>query len=320
MANTNIVTADATGFIPEVWLGMALGRLPNYLTYQKMVTNVEDLEGGAFTVGSKVHIPKRGTLVVNNKVENVNYTVQEPGSSTTDLTLNQHKEVTFGVESRVISTTNQNIIAGYADDAAIAIAEAIDQGIASVFTSVTPANTITNAGNITEGNILQARKILVDNKLPSIADRYAVVATSQTNALLGIDRFTRYDALGISNDIAEGSVGGGRTTLGAGGIGRIHGFNFSESQLVPVTGAGPYQAQNLFFGRDGIVFASRALELPKAAQGVEATVMTDEETGITLRMLHSYQHLMGAHVLTIDVLFGYQLLRPEHVVLVQTLA
>lgn len=319
MANTNIVSADASGFIPEVWLGMALGRLKNYLTYQKTVTNIEDLEGGVFNVGSKVHIPKRGALVVNTKVENANYTVQEPSSSTVDLTLNQHKEVTFGVESRVLATTNQNIIAGYADDAAIAIAEAIDLGIASVYSSVPGGQTITNAGNITEANILAARKILVDNKLPSIADRFAIVATSQTNALLQIDRFTRYDALGISNDIAEGSVGGQREMLGAAGIGRVHGFNFAESQLVPVTGTGPFQAQNLFYGRDGIVFASRALELPRAAQGVEATVMTDEDTGITLRMLHSYQHLMGAHLLTIDVLFGYALLRPEHVVLVQTL-
>lgn len=320
MANTNIISADAAGFIPEIWLSSALGRLKNYLTYQKTVTNIEDLEGGVFAVGSKVHIPKRGTLVVNDKVENVNYTVQEPGSSTVDLTLNKHKEVTFGVESRTISTTNQNIIDGYTDDAVIAIAEQMDIDCAAMFAGVPAAQTITNTGNMTEANIQQARKILVDNRLPAPAQRFGVIATSQTNALLSIDRLVRFDSLGVANDITEGSLGGERTALGSGGVGRLYGFNIMESQLAPVTPGTPPVARNLFYGKDAIVFASRPLELPDQKFGISATVMTDEDTGITMRLLHSYQHLQGAHVITLDVLYGYQLLRPEHIVLINTSA
>lgn len=319
MANTNIITADAAGFIPEIWLGSALGRLKSYLTYQKTVTKIEDLQDGeAFTVGSKVHIPRRGTLIANDKVENNNYTVQEPGSTDVDLTLNKHKEVTFGVESRVISTTNQNIIDGYTDDAMIALAEQIDLDLGSIYQQVPAGQIITNIGNMTEANIQQARKILVDNKVPAPALRYAVIATSQTNALLSIDRLVRYDALGVSNDITEGSLGGERTMLGSGGVGRLYGFSIMESQLTPVTAAQPPVAHNLFYAKDAIVFASRALELPKAAYGVEATVMTDPDTGITLRLLHSYQHLQGGHVITLDVLYGFTLLRPEHIVRIDT--
>ena len=32
MANTNIATTEAAGFLPEIWLQVALGRLRNYAT------------------------------------------------------------------------------------------------------------------------------------------------------------------------------------------------------------------------------------------------------------------------------------------------
>jgi hypothetical protein len=282
-----------------------------------------DLETGAFQVGQVLHLPKRGALTVNDKTQNANYTVQNPSSSTIDLTLDHHKEVTFAVESRTVSTVNQDVIQGYVEDAAIAIAEQIDTDLFTLSASVPSEQSIpiTAAGvpsTITEGAIQSARKMLVDNKVPAPQRKYGVIATSQTNALLSIDRLVRYDALGVSNDITNATVGNGVRTMDA-SIGRLYGFELCESQLVPTSGS-PAVASNLFYARDAMLMATRALELPDQRYGVMATVMTDPDSGITMRLLHSYQHMAGGHLITLDVLYGFTLMRPEHIVKVVTSA
>ncbi len=147
--------------------------------------------------------------------------------------------------------------------------------------------------------------------------KYGIVATSQTNALLQIDRLVRYDALGVANDIPESQVGMPIRTMD-GSIGKLYSFEMCESQLV-ADSASPVYAQNLFFAEDAILFASRPLENPDGNLGVQATVITDPDSGVALRLLHSYQHLQGAHVITLDVLYGFVAMRPEHMVLLTTL-
>lgn len=198
----------------------------------------------------------------------------------------------------------------------IAIAEQIDTDLFSLYS--TAGSTVTNASTMTEANILSARKTLVDNKTPAGMRKYGIIATSQTNALLQIDRLTRYDALGISNDIPDAQVGEPIRTM-QGSIGRLHGFELCESQLVPTAGS-PLSAKNLFFSSDAILFASRPLENPAANLGVDATVVTDPDTGIAMRLLHSYEHLQGGHVITLDVLYGFSWMRSEHGVVIATSA
>jgi len=322
MANTNITTSQASGFIPEVWLNVALGRLRNYLTIQKCVTRDTDLDSTQkFNVGQTLHLPKRGSLSVNDKAENQNYTVQNPSSSTVDLTLNKHKEVTFGVESRAIATANQNVIQGYVEDACIALAEQIDVDLLSLVTSFT-GGTIVNAGNITEANIITAWGYLVTAQVPASMKKYGICGVSQAQALFQIDRLVRYDSLGVSNDITNAQVGGasgaGPFTM-AGALGKLYNFELAVTQLIP-NAASPLYDRNAFFSEDAILFASRPLENPDGNLGVQATVITDPESGISLRLMHSYQHLQGAHVLTLDVLYGYTMMRPTHGVQIQTAA
>lgn len=321
MANNNITTVEGAGFIPEIWANVALGRLRNYVTMLSAITTDKDLQPGQFfTVGQTLHLPKRGTLTVNDKTQNENYTVQRPSATTIDLTLDKHKEVTFGIESRALSEVNQDVISGYMDDAVIALAEQVDIDLHGVYVDVPPAQVISNAGTITEANILSARKILVDNKVPVPEMKFGVVATSQTNALLAIDRLVRYDALGVANNIANAQVGNGVRVMPS-GIGRLHSFELAESQLVSVAGS-PAAAHNLFFSRDAILFASRPLENPEDTAGpgvgVQSAVVSDPVSGISLRLIRSYQHLQGAHVITLDILYGLTLQREEHIVDVMT--
>ena len=70
MAYTGISTSEGAAFVPEIWLGTALGYLRNYITLARTVTMDTDLDGGgSFTVGKTLHLPKRGVLNVNQKAE-----------------------------------------------------------------------------------------------------------------------------------------------------------------------------------------------------------------------------------------------------------
>ncbi len=311
----------ARGCQAEIWLQVALGRLKNYLTLQRVVQKDTDLQAGGFKVGDTLHLPKRGTLSVNDKAANTNYTAQTPTASTVDLVLNKHKEVTFIVESRAIAVSNQDIIRGYVEDAVIALAEQIDTDLFALYADIAGGNTITGGAAITEANILSARKLLVDNKAPASMPKYGVVSPAQVNALLQIDRFTRFDSIGVANNVSDARVGNG---MGArkleSSFGRLHGFEMAESQLVPL--ATTYK--QLLFAEDAFLFASRPLESPEQTAGgnvgVRSTTITDPESGISMRLMHSYQHLLGGHAITLDLLYGMKLQRPEHAVLLTTTA
>jgi hypothetical protein len=413
---SNITTAEASGFIPEIWLATALGRLRNYLTLQKTVTMDTELPTGeTFTVGKTLHLPKRGTLVVNDKAETGNYTVQNPQSSTVDLVLNKHPEVTFALTSEVIAFQNQDQGGGYVNDAMIALAERIDLDLFAAWRLVAAANTITNASTITEANILSARKILRDNKVRPSDMMFGVVSTAQEAAILQLTNLVRYDAIGVSNNVSRATIGDGNAAVTIpGAIGRAYGFEVAPTQLVPnvsandntlqtvtiggsptggtfvlalnsistgpiaynasasavqaacvaawglqgllyVSGSagGPYTfaflngntyaithtdsftggsspaitvaqvsqttgAKNLFYTKDFLLMASRSLPLPQAGTGALGTTMTDPDTGITMRLVKSWNANGGYEQITIDLLYGFSLMRPEHGVLIQT--
>jgi P22 coat protein - gene protein 5 len=414
-----ISTVEGSGFVPEIWLARALGRLRNYLTLQRTVTMNTDLAPGeSFSVGKVLHLPKRGALTVNQKTETGNYTIQNPQSSTVDLVLNHHPEVSFGLTSEVIAFQNQDQAVGYVEDAIIALAEDIDLSLMNIWKLVAAANTVTNAGTITEANILSARKILRDNKARPGIPMFGVISTAQEAAVLQLTNLVRYDAIGVSNNVTNATVGAGDNAVRIpGAIGRAYSFEMAPSQLVFVSAAndntlqtvavtgtptggslvlivggqtttplpfnataaqvqaalgalssvgvgnvfcsgGPWAngtitvafqqnagaitsggigslvggtpvitiaqatqaagAKNLFYTQDAILMATRSLPLPDPGTGALGTVMTDPETGITMRLVKSWNPNQGSEQITLDLLYGYTLMRPEHLVLVQT--
>jgi hypothetical protein len=409
-----ISTAENSGFIPEIFLGTALGRLKNYLTLQRTVTTDKDLPTGeSFSVGKTLHLPKRGTLTVNQKTETGSYVSQNPQSSTVDLSLNHHPEVTFALTSEAIAFQNQDVAQGYVDDALIALAEDVDTNLMNVWKLAATANTVTNAGTISEANILSARKILQDNKVGPLSKRFGIVSTAQEAAVLQLANLSRFDAVGIAGNTSDAMIGNGGAVTLPGAIGRAYGFEIAPSQLVPsvagndnslqtiaITGAptggsftvtiggvtsGPIAynasaaavqaaiaamssvgagnvyvtlsgstytvallqnaatitttnsftggatpnttiaqvsqtigAKNLFYTPDSVLLAFRALPLPEPGSGAVGTVMTDPETGLTIRMVRSWNSDKGYPQISLDLLYGFNVMRGEHLVLVQT--
>lgn len=296
----NITVTEAANFIPEIWAASALGALKANTVMARFVNrNYEDAIARA---GDILHIPKRGTLSVNTKTANAVVTLQTPSSDVVNLTLDQHKEVSFLVEDIAAAQANQDIIAGYVTDAMMALAENIDAAILALYTSfsTTPIDATSGSGGITAESVTEARRLLNAAKVPQ-EGRFIAWHEDAEAELLGIEKFTSSD-FGDPGDAVREAV-----------IGRKYGFTHAmDQQVVVATG----EVKNLAFHRDAIVLATRPLPPPPANSGVQSSVMAED--GIGIRVIYAYNpSYLGVQV-TLDILYGVAILRNNHAVVIRS--
>lgn len=290
-------------FIPTIIANKVLGRFSSYLSLAKTVAR--DSEYTTSKVGATIQVTKTGAVTANDKVAGVNYTKQNPTGTNVEVTLNKHKEVTFTIDdvTKVLeSVDTQN---KYANDGAIALAEAVETALAVLHPSI--ENTITwdrSSATTIDSSLLKIRKYFTDKKVPKLEQRYLYVDGTVFNDILGVDKYTRVDARGANSAIAEGVLV------------KTYGIEIAESQLVQVTGS-PVAYHNLAFTRDAFVLASRPLANPQGFGG-QASVINDPEVGLSLRSLFWYNADLGAHQLTLDLLFGVAVLDQRRVVEVES--
>ena len=298
MAVTDISNTEAANFIPELWANSALGKLGSFLNLARTVNRNFDTKPA--TYGDTIHIPKRGTLTAYEKAQNDSVTLQAPTATKVDISLDQHWEVSFIVEDIAAAQANQDIMAGYVEDAVITLAEKIEVKLAALYASA--GNDVNSSTALTDAKMLEARKILVDEKLPKLAPKYGYFDSSAINDLLALDKFTRVE-----------DYGGSGVPVMTGELGTIYGIKIFESQLVQTSGS-PSTYHCMVYGPDAMVLAMRPL--PKAPQGagVNQAVISDPEAGLGIRVSYSWnQDALGMQV-TLDTLFGVGVMRSEHLV------
>lgn len=287
-------------FIPTIVAQKALGAFAGYMNLAKTVSR--DFEWTPATMGQVIRIPKRGTLSANAKVAGSDVTVQAPTATDVAVTLNQHWEVTMQIDDVTKVLENQDTLNGYAEDAAIALAEKVETVIASLHPSVTSSVTFdTTSATTKENSFLTVRERMALNKVPLSERKYAYLHPTVITELLQIDRFTRADAYGKSGIIAEGALG------------RIGGIDVFESQLVQTSGS-PVAYHNLVYTKNAIVLAARPLPAVPAGYGAVSTVVQDPDTNMGLRVVSSYDPKKLAMQVTLDVLFGASLLDERRIV------
>lgn len=276
-----------------------LQRLPSYLSLAKTVARDSDYTPSK--VGATIQIAKTGAVSANDKTAGSNFTKQNPTATATTVTLNKHKEVTFTIDdvTKVLeSVDTQN---AYAQDGAIALAESIESTIAALHPSITTTITWDRTSSATiDTSLLLLRKFFTDQKVPKTEQRYLYVDSTVFNDLLKQQKYTDQSWRGNNNTVADGQMI------------RTYGFDISESQLIEVTGS-PVAYHNLAYTRDAFVLASRPLPAPQGFGG-SYSVLNDPSVGVALRTLFWYNADLGAHQLTIDTLFGANVLDTRRVV------
>lgn len=293
----NVLRADTelAHMIPEVWANKALGYLPKYLNLINTVTVDFDAEE-IKRYGDRINVSKRGLLTANTKNQGESVTKQTPQDDEVVITLNQHKEVTFSPEDVARAFAKPDVIEGYMQDAALVLAESVEKSLADLYASY--GDTV-NAGSAVElADLRSARRKMITAKVPQNAplyawlDEYAVEDLPLTDAAV----------LGSAAPVIEGSIA------------RLAGFNIFESNMVNATGS-PATYHSMLYSKDAIGLCVRPMPMDaEIFGGARQAVVSDPQTGLSIRVTMSYDANALAPQITLDVLWGVGVLRAEHLI------
>lgn len=300
---SSINTAQADSFIPEIWANEAITSLRSYLNLAKTVRR--DLDSEVASKGDVIRIPKTGSLSVNAKTTNVNVTKQAPADDEVTVTLDQHQEVTFLVEDVARAQAYQDIRGLYLKDAMITLAEKIEGDIAAEYQNADSDESFDATSDESKiSSMLAVRKFFVDAKVPMLEPRFIFAGPLLVNELLECSRFTKANEYGSAVPVQDGRLGD------------IFGMPVFESQIIAGIGS-PAVTHNLAYTKDAIALVMRSLPTDGNGEGVSQTVVTDPESGISMRITSSYDANALGRQVTLDVLYGVDTIRPEFLLDIQ---
>lgn len=276
----------------------ALKQLRREMTIIKRVRR--DFDKEVATYGSAVLVPKFGALVANDKTPGSDVTKQDATSGSVSVTLNKHKEATFIIEDVEKAKSSNDLLAGYMGSAITAITEAVEDSLFALYSGL--STEIGTAGtDVTPAVVRLARLTLQNAKAPR-AGRTLVLAPKDINALLTAD----------SQFLASYNNTNDETKLREGIVGRYMGFDVVESTAVPVvTADNPDSTHNIAFHQDAFALVVRPLPSVPENLGAVAAVVFDQESGLAVRAVLSYNADALGVQCTLDVLYGVAEMRDE---------
>jgi len=275
--NVNIGVTAANVFRPNIWSKEVLMFVKSNLVLLPLVKHYDaDVKSG----GQTLEIPNVSTISANLKAQNTVVTLNYNTETKTTLTLNKHYESSFLVEDIAKVQSAYDLRSDYTKAAAYAIAEKVDYTLASEMTSAwkTASQTVGTYGSaITDDEILAVNRYLDDAKAPQ-TERSLVVTPKGKAEMLAIDKYIRYDAIG---------VGGTENSIRNGQIGEIYGVKVYMSQNLVVLDTATDEHNHLFFHKEAFAVA---MQMEPRTQA-------------------TYEQQYLGWLVTVDVLFGTANLR-----------
>mgnify|MGYP001791907291 CR=1 FL=1 len=282
-----VTTTEAADIIPKFWLNEAITRFRANTIMTRLCRR--DYENTTMAKGDTISIPKRGVVTAKSKVQGSPIVPDAPTNDKVDVTIDQHEYVSWSIEDHAKSKA-LDVGLRYLDDAIPVLAEKVEQDLLNLYAE--NALIVGTAGtDLTEDTILAARLAMNNQKAPMM-NRHLIVSPKDETALLKVDRFTRFDALGEEGIIREATLG------------RLHGFTTYMSTLVPTIPGPPVTTHNLAFHPNAYVLVSRALAMPPQGAGVVMAMQADPVSGLIFRYTQGYSILDQAMIHTIDILYG----------------
>lgn len=291
MTDSFTPTTDAAA-IPTVVAQEMLKYLGANLGLAKYVSRDTDYTGRDFAqYGDVLKITKPGDLTVKTKTPGTPMVTQSANLSSVNVTLNRHKYIDLIDEDITKLLRKPDTQKDYARSMAIKLQEEIEAFLMSLHTSIT--NTVTfvssSEANI-ETSMINLRSRFSRLKVPQAQEKMLFADVSVIDKLLTVSKYT-------SRDYTEGRA------IMDGALMKIHNINIFESQLVEPTGS-PVAYHNLALTKFGMVLVNRPMPLDGNGRGVMQTIMTDPDTGLSLRLTEGYSHGDLGSRTTIDVLYG----------------
>jgi len=239
--NVNVSATPSSVFRPNVWSSEVLMFVKKNLV---LVPLVRHYDADVQAYGQTVEIPNVSTISANLKSANTVVTLNYNTETKTTITLNQHYESSFLLEDFVKIQSKYDLRSAYTQAAAYAISEKIDRFIAaSMNTSFTAYGSY---GTVLADSLILIGNRYLDDALAPSTDRSLVVTAQGKQEMLNIDKYIRYDAIG---------VGGSQNSIMNGQIGEIYGIKVFMSQNLVQLASNPNQNNNLLFHKDAFAIA-----------------------------------------------------------------
>jgi hypothetical protein len=210
LGSTQMTITTGDVFLPEVWSRETQRAVEATLVLANLVKRFDDeLTDG----GDLLRVPIVSNLTANAKAANTQVTLNAPTESSFTMNINRHFESSYLVEDRLKAQSKYNLMDQYSGKAGYAIGQKMDTDIAGLYSglSQTVGNSTTQ---ITDTNITRAIQYLDDADAPQ-TDRVFVVKPAGLAQIRRIDKFSRWDALGIVPNPASGAGGLANTSGGA---------------------------------------------------------------------------------------------------------
>lgn len=292
-----MLTTDTHGLaIPTIIANKALGRFASFMNLAKTVTREFELTDAE--EGETIKVLKRGAVTANLKGETDDVVVNNPTATGVDITLDSHFEVTFRMSDVLKAVKAKGVEVGlesYADDAAIALAEAVENKLAALYATLTATPIVWDGTSLAtkKASLLKIRKYFVDNKVPVNLQRHLYADSEVATDILEEDSFNSFNATGQVGNIEEGQI-----------TRPLYGIKPFESQMVKKTGTTTIVSHNLAYTKGAFALACRPLPAVQAGLGAQVTVVQDPSVGIGLRVVRSYNSQKLAEQMTLDILIG----------------
>lgn len=152
--------------------------------------------------GSTIKIRNPGTFTAQDAPS----TAQEIVTGETDITLDNWREVKFGLTDKELTFTKQQMIDEHIRPAAYALADDLDQKLAALYKDVGWYHDQA-ASDIALTDLAKVRKVLRDNKTP--LDRgnvHLMIDPTAEAGLIALPEFNRVDATGTDQTLREGTL------------------------------------------------------------------------------------------------------------------
>lgn len=234
----SFTTTTAAVFIPEIWSKEVILARESRLYMANLVMR---LDTDVDEMGNVIHIPTVSNLAASAIGADGSLTDTAPTESEVTLTLNRWMGVSINVPDIVMAQSKYDLLKLYAEKMGYALALIAEQDLLSLYTGLSQA--VGTAGvDITDATLRDAIELL-DNARAPFEERHLVIQPSQKNALLGIDKFVRYDAIPYLK---------GESPIVKGNLGEIYGVAIHVSPEV-LTVAG--ETQNMLWQHDAFALA-----------------------------------------------------------------
>jgi N4-gp56 family major capsid protein len=248
-----------TRFRPEIWSAQLLVALRKTLVYAGPTVVNRNYEGEITQAGDTVRITSIGRPTIGTYVPNSTSIVpEELTDAQRTMVIDQSKYFAFKVDDVDARQAKGNVIPQAMDEAAFALADVVDQYVASFYTGAPSANTIASTGSpqslatpsdAYDKVLVPLRARLTKANVPA-AGRYVVVSPEFYAALQKDSRFIKVNESGDSGQLLRNGM-----------IGRAAGFDILESNNVPVP-TGTVQA--IIAGTNGAISMAEQINKTEA--------------------------------------------------------